>query len=242
MNTRRVKIKMCGMFRPADIDVINELRPDYCGFVVNFPKSHRSVSEEQLKFLRNKLSDGIVPVGVFVDEPADRVIRLLDEGLIDIAQLHGNEDDETAAFIRETTGKQVIRAFRASAYRESGCGSTTGPADRGEGSGASERHDELMRIYSRMLAEAASSPADMVLLDSGQGSGVTMDFRLLKEAIEETGFRRPWFLAGGLDLSNIPEALNTLEPYAIDLSGGLETDRLKDSARMRAVMEMVRAL
>ena len=107
----KVLIKMCGLRREADIDAVNRLRPEYIGFVF-FPGSKRVVTPETAKALRAKLTPGIRAVGVFVDEKEETVAGLLEEGTIDIAQLHGHEDEAYIARLRKLTGKPLIRAFR----------------------------------------------------------------------------------------------------------------------------------
>ena len=86
------QIKLCGLSRPQDIAAANALRPDYIGFV--FAKaSRRYVAPETAAKLRALLDPGIRAVGVFVNETPEQVAALLSEGVIDIAQLHGAEDD-----------------------------------------------------------------------------------------------------------------------------------------------------
>ncbi len=105
------RIKMCGIRRPEDITAVNEIRPDYVGFVF-FPGSRRNISLETATALRKKLSPGIQAVGVFVDEPPDTVVRLLREGVIDLAQLHGHEDESYLSRLRHLTDRPLIQAFR----------------------------------------------------------------------------------------------------------------------------------
>ena len=105
------QVKMCGLRRAEDIEAANRLMPEYIGFVFA-PASRRFISLEEAAALRQALSPGIRAVGVFVDEDAETVARLLESGVIDIAQLHGNEDEAYIARLKARTGKPVIRAFR----------------------------------------------------------------------------------------------------------------------------------
>lgn len=85
------------------------------------------------------------------------------------------------------------------------------------------------------LTEAEKSPADFVLLDNGAGgTGETFDWSLL------SSFNRPFFLAGGLRLENIAEAVSRFHPYALDLSSGVETDGYKDKEKIIAAVAAVR--
>ena len=106
------KIKFCGLTRPEDIAAANALKPEYIGFVFA-PKSKRHVSPQQAALLRAQLNPAIKAVGVFVNEPPEAVARLLNENILDIAQLHGQEDAAYLAQLRSLTAKPLWQAFRA---------------------------------------------------------------------------------------------------------------------------------
>lgn len=105
------RIKMCGLRRPEDVDAVNEILPEYTGFVF-FPGSKRHVSCETARILKSRLAPEIQTVGVFVDELPDNVAALLEEGIIDLAQLHGHEDEAYLERLRRLNGKPLIQAFR----------------------------------------------------------------------------------------------------------------------------------
>ena len=105
------RIKMCGLRREEDILAVNELKPDYIGFVF-YPGSRRYISPEAAKALRAKLLPGIRAVGVLVDETPEAAARLLEEGIVDMLQLHGHEDEAYLADLRHRTDRPLIQAFR----------------------------------------------------------------------------------------------------------------------------------
>ena len=105
------KIKFCGLTRTGDIEAANELKPDYIGFVF-WSKSKRAVTAGEAKILKSKLDPSIKAVGVFVDEDMEAVKSLFDGGIIDIAQLHGHEDEDYINGLKKASGKPVIKAFR----------------------------------------------------------------------------------------------------------------------------------
>lgn len=106
------KIKICGLSRFEDVEAINRAKPDYCGFVVNYPKSPRNISVEHLIELTKKVDSTIIPVGVFVDEPIKSIAELLNLGIIGVAQLHGNEDESYVKALQSLApGKSVWKAF-----------------------------------------------------------------------------------------------------------------------------------
>lgn len=111
------KIKFCGLSRPCDIAAANKLWPEYIGFVFA-PKSRRYVTPEQAADLKRMLAPGIQAVGVFADEPAENVAALLERGVIDIAQLHGGEDEAYIEKLRTLVRKPIIKAFRIRAAED----------------------------------------------------------------------------------------------------------------------------
>ena len=105
------KIKICGLTREEDIHYVNECLPDYIGFV--FAESRRQVDRKQADRMREKLDGRICPVGVFVNESADIVAELLNEEIIDIAQLHGDEGEDYIGLLKEKMKRgRIIQAVR----------------------------------------------------------------------------------------------------------------------------------
>lgn len=105
------KVKFCGLTRKVNILAANELKPDYIGFVFA-PKSKRYVSPNAAKELKVTLSPTIQAVGVFVNEETEKVAKIANENIIDLIQLHGNEDEEYIKKLRTLTNKPIISAIR----------------------------------------------------------------------------------------------------------------------------------
>lgn len=197
------RIKICGLSRSCDVAFVNEARPDWCGFIIDFPRSHRSVTPREALALRRQLAPGIVPVEVTVNQPVEAVAALLRSGAVDVAQLHGTEGESYLAALRTLApGHPLWKAFTLRT-----------PND---------------------LTAALASRADMILLDSGKGTGQTFDWSLLR------GVARPFLLAGGLTPENIPRAVREVHPWGVDLSSGVETDRRKDRDKILAAVAAAR--
>lgn len=105
-------IKICGLFRAEDIAYVNEALPDYAGFILHFPKSHRNLSVREAAQLRQQLSPAIKAVGVFVSQPLETVVRTASVTGIDIIQLHGNEDNAYIESLRNRCRQMIWKAFR----------------------------------------------------------------------------------------------------------------------------------
>lgn len=195
------RVKLCGLCRECDIAWANRMRADYIGFVFA-AKSKRYISTLQARRLKSLLNPQIKAVGVFVDAEAEDIAALLEEGIIDIAQLHGKEDEDYIKRLRKLTDKTIIKAFRME---------KTGP-----------------------VKEILHSSADYVLLDSGAGTGKVFDWQRIKD------IKRPYFLAGGLNPENAARAVSMLNPFALDVSSGIESDGVKDERKMEAFVNAVR--
>ena len=195
------ELKICGLSRLEDIIAVNRHGADYAGFVF-FKKSKRYVDPYKANELIELLRSDIKPVGVFMDEPIDDVVRIARISGVELVQLHGHESEEYVEYIKRTLDRPVIKAFKA-----------------GE-EGALER--------------AANTSADYVMIDSGAGSGKKFDWSILKD------LKRDYFLAGGLDPESVGEAISLLEPYAVDVSSGVETDGIKDEKKIAEFIKAVK--
>ena len=198
-----VKIKICGIRRLEDIEMVNRYLPDYIGFV--FADSKRKVSHELAKELKDNLNWNITAVGVFVDAAQEEILKLFDGGIIDVAQLHGMESEEYIKALKQKTDNKLklINAIEVSDDTD--------------------------------LLKYDSSAADYLLLDSGKGSGRTFDWRLIRKDL-----KKEFFLAGGLNSSNVTEAIDEFNPYAVDLSSSLETNGFKDENKIKEIMEVIK--
>ena len=110
-NFNKTMIKICGLRRREDILAVNEAKPDYCGFIIEFPSSFRSVTADEVRELVKELDPEIRPVGVFVNAPMELVRTLLDDGTLALAQLHGQEDESYIRELKTYTDKLIIKAF-----------------------------------------------------------------------------------------------------------------------------------
>lgn len=197
-----VKIKICGLRRLEDVEMVNKYKPDYIGFV--FADSKRKVSHELASQMKNNLNSNIMSVGVFVDASQEEILELFNRGIIEIAQLHGCENEDYINYLKENTNNElkIIKAIEMSEAKD--------------------------------LSKYDNSHADYLLLDSGKGSGKTFDWRLIRKDL-----KKEFFLAGGINSSNVRKAIEEFNPYAIDLSSGLETNDYKDENKIKEIMEAI---
>lgn len=111
------KIKLCGLYRLCDIQAVNEVLPEYIGFVFA-EKSRRYITPETAASFRQQLHPSIQAAGVFVQQQPEVVAELLNTGIVDMAQLHGGEDERYISRLRELTDKPLIKAFRIESVKD----------------------------------------------------------------------------------------------------------------------------
>lgn len=204
------KIKICGLSRREDIESVNMVSPDYIGFIMGFPKSHRNITIERAKTLRAGLKEEIQVVGVFVDAEISMIVDACAQKVIDIIQLHGREDIRYIERLKAVLASVEVQAKIIKAIQ------------------VKSKED---------LALIKEVPADMILLDAGMGDGRLFSqeqIDLLKSV------NRDYFLAGGLNPENVSELLESLHPFGVDVSSGVETEKKKDRKKIRRFVQNVR--
>lgn len=242
----RPLVKLCGLRTESDVAAANAALPDFAGFVIEVPGKRRSISNDTAITLAKRLDARIRPVGVFVNAPVDTVNRFLNEVLNSAVQLHGAEDASYIARVRAISSKAAgadtklleQEAVQQEAGNRSEVATLNGfarPAPR------TIRIIQAFRIHSAGdTLRAAASTADLALLDNGAGTGQPFDWRLL------TGFPRPFLLAGGLGPDNLTQAIKQAQAAAgdhflgVDMSSSLETNGMKDPAKMKAAVQAAR--
>lgn len=213
------KIKLCGMMKPCDIEYANRVKTDLVGFI--FANTRRKISAAQAKQFREALDAEIPAVGVFVNEDISVITSLVQDGCIDMIQLHGEEDADYIRRLREVCDVPVIKAVKVQTVEQI-------------------RQAAALSVDYLLL--------DTYRKGVLGGTGEAFDWELLREAKAAAGdtaegelFGKPYFLAGGLHAGNLREAA-ALGSYGLDVSSGIETDGSKDFTKMVEVMELLRSI
>ena len=203
------KVKICGLTRVEDIDAVNYSKPDFIGFV--FAPSRRRVSIDTAAALKAKLDPQIKSVGVFVNEAVESVAGIYNKGIIDIAQLHGDENPEYIQRLKDVCECPIIKSISVGAN------------------------------YAIPIFDPFPIAPDYLLFDTTSaqrgGGGKAFDWHILE------GYSGlPYFLAGGLSAATVTGAIHLLGPHGIDVSSGVETNGIKDAAKIDEFVRKVRAV
>ena len=208
-------VKFCGFTQPSDIKIAAQLGVDAVGLVF-YPPSPRAVTIEQAQLLSASLPAFISVVALVVNMSQDELVKLANRVSFDIIQFHGDETPEQCQQLARAVNKRWIKALRINA----------------------EQHTAAS--VSAEINEFAAAGANSILLDAYHphkygGTGARFDWNLLPQDSS-----LPIILAGGLDPDNVAATLE-LPIYAVDISGGIESDKgKKDAAKMRAFMKAVK--
>ena len=253
------RIKICGLKRIEDVYAVNEFKPDYVGFV--FAATKRFVSDESAAIMKAALNSDIPAVGVFVNEPIAHIVKLVREKSIDIIQLHGQEDLDYVNRLREELKKEVGSQDKGETSRIPLIKVVRIDVTMDEKHATEKLADEKLadektvnenvyaawkekqtEINRKLILEAKKCEPEYLLFDSKVkgipgGSGQTFNVETLPDD-EEIGL--PYFLAGGIDLSNVADLIALKSPFGIDVSSAVETDGLKDAEKIKAMIEAVR--
>ncbi len=192
-------VKICGISTIDDALVAARAGADAIG--LNFvPESRRYIPHERARHIVEGLPPGIVKVGLFVNCPAQEVCRACDLLGLDLIQLHGDEPPE---FIGKLAGRPVMRAFRLA-------GSDLTPVA------------EYLDACRRLECLPRLALLDAFCKDRYGGTGRTTDWSLAARYHEEVAIP-PLVLAGGLNPSNVAEAIRAVRPVAVDTASGVES-------------------
>lgn len=219
-------VKVCGMTLPGQVAAIDGMGADFLGFIFA-AKSPRNVTPELVASIpRGKAKR----VGVFVEQGAEEVNRIMDAAGLDFAQLHAGQDE---AFCRAVGPERVIKVFWPRKYLAAAPEGTEGPP---AGVEAARALDALRRDMDRFAPLCS-----LMLLDSGTsggGHGVSLDFSSLAGLDPP----RPWLLAGGLSTANASRALAQARPSGLDLNSGVEASPgVKDITKVSQAIHIVKS-
>lgn len=217
MNLNRTRIKICGLTQKHDIDCAVALGVDAIGFVF-YPPSKRYVAPEQASTLVRDLPAFVSTVALFVNPSKQDVQNVIEVLRPSLLQFHG---DETAEFCA-SFGLPYLKAFRVGAPM----------LDSPEG----------LANFCAAFGNAAGWLFDSYTVAYG-GSGQSFDYSLLSQVLEPQFKARPVVVSGGLNHSNVSQAIQTLKPWAVDVSSGVEqAPGLKSAEKMADFVNAVRLI
>lgn len=105
-----MKIKICGIKNENEAKIINECMPDIAGFV--FASGKRQIDINKAKILKKIINPEIETAGIFVEQNEDEILKIYNEKVIDIIQLHGDYDERTIKNLKEKTNAKIIKVIR----------------------------------------------------------------------------------------------------------------------------------
>lgn len=213
-----IAVKICGLNSEASVQASIDGGAAFLGFNFYEP-SPRYVTPETAGRLTENLPDHVQATALFVDPTDDDIEEVLSTANIKLLQLHGSESVERTGTIKSNFGRPVMKANAIS-----------GPSDI--------RRAKTFEGVADILLFDAKPPVDRDDALPG-GNGLPFDWALLAEENWST----PWMLSGGLEASNVAEAVEISGAKIVDVSSGVEDRRgHKDLALISEFLDKVRAL
>lgn len=213
----RTRIKLCGLTRIADVEQAVAAGADAIGLVF-YPPSPRSVNAQQAAQLLTGLPPFISSVGLFVNATIEEVEQVLAVAPISILQFHGDETLAQCCAIAKKMQRPFVRALRVRP--------DTTAADLLE---CESQFRSASPLFAGLLLDT--------WVDAYGGSGKVFDWSLIPADLA-----RRVVLSGGLNVQNVTDAVQSVRPFAVDVSSGIESAKgIKDAAMMHAFVSAVRA-
>lgn len=207
------KIKICGIRDGNALESAIAARADHAGFVF-YPPSPRALTPREAAPLAARAAGRIERVGLFVDATDAEIAEAVAAAGLEAIQLHGSESPERAAALRARHGIAVWKALAV--------------AERDDIARAARYRDAVDLILFDAKTPKGALPG---------GMGLRFDWDLLR------GLRSPidWGIAGGIDITNVAEAIATTGAPLVDVSSGVESaPGVKDPDLIRAFARAVR--
>ncbi|MEM2994894.1 MAG: phosphoribosylanthranilate isomerase [Candidatus Bathyarchaeia archaeon] len=210
---RVVKVKICGITNKEDLRMVCNVGADAVGFVVGVPSSPRNLTMEKAEKLVRLVPAFVNSVVVTVPKTLEEVLTIYERLKPNAIQIHGEEALNAKILREKTFGTSLIRAFSIK---------------------SKENMDKFAVEETKFF--------DAVLLDSylhGKhgGTGIVHNWTLTKK-VREILHLKPLILAGGLTPENVKEAIQTVKPYAVDVSTGVESKPgVKDPKKVEAFIK-----
>jgi phosphoribosylanthranilate isomerase len=216
-------IKICGITNLEDARTAIDAGANALGFVF-YDKSPRRVDAESARDLVAQLPPGLEKVGVFVDAEADTIRATVAHAGLTAIQLHGPETidhlwEDSRPLLDRMGVSRTILAVSGDRLKRSG-----------------------IAIGQRIFEEVFALLLDAQSNGRFGGTGTTFDWQGARAMVQVLSLKLPIIVAGGLNASNVSEAIRLLQPFGVDVSSGVEArPGKKDPAKIRAFIEAVRA-
>ena len=187
--------KICGIKNEDTLICCEDNSVDFFGMIF-YPKSPRNISIEDASNLQKKSENlNINGVGVFVNKNINEIEDIIKKVRLKYVQLHGSEDEEYIKTLKRI-GVKVIKSISISNINDLRNISNYNSSDY------------FLFDYKPMKNELPG------------GNAKSFDWNILKNL----NTNKPWFLSGGINIKNIQEILNDINPFGVDLSSGVEKE------------------
>ncbi len=199
-----MELKICGLSKILEVETCVAYNVNYCGFILNYPKSHRYISFEQARALTNIHREDTKYVGVLV-KPSEKELETFSQLNFDYFQLYGNYSDAKIFEIKKKTKKKIIASIQV------------------------EKKKDVQNFKN------VEKAADIILWDSsGYEESLSWDFQWIKTILTS----KKKMIAGNITIEKLSDLTNIAD--IIDVSGALETNKVKDIEKIKKFITKIK--
>ena len=208
------KIKICGINEIKIINCCINNGIEYCGLIF-YEKSPRFVNLELAKKIINYVyNKKIIPVGVFVNKPLNKIMKIIKKTCLKHIQLHGDEDNNYIKHLKKEFDLKIIKSIGIN------------------------NKDDLKKMDDLQLSDYFLFDYKPIINELPGGNAKRFDWSLLQNIT----ISKPWFISGGINIGNIGQIDKKLIPYGIDISSGVEEKPgIKSSHKINALLKILNA-
>ena len=216
------KIKICGLKNVDDALYVHNCGADALGFVIETPvNSPRNITKQDAKRIITKLPPFATSVGVTIPENLKTALSVINETGINAIQIHGDFESHNLVKLKEEKNIQLIRCYSVDGSTQSDIAIST-------------------------IEDYLNNNVDAILLDTkgekgSGGTGQVHNWNISSDI--RHSFDIPFILAGGITIENVENAIDVVNPYAVDVASGVEVEPgLKDRGKILEIIQKVRAI
>lgn len=205
-------VKVCGLKETEHIELCSENKANAVGFIYNVPSSPRNLEKSKLMNLLNDIPKKLLRVVVFKPQKVLELEKITNEIDVDLYQIHSNFENQELDEISADLKKRIILALQVN------------PSNK------DDVINKINKYYDQFFG---------FLIDNSEGHGTEFNFNIVADIIDNTKGARI-IVAGGININNIENIIKNLNPYGIDVSSSLESEKgVKEPLKIEIFLKKV---
>jgi len=206
-------VKICGLKQYDHVQLCIDNGANAVGFIYKVPSSHRNLTSIELKNILSEIGNSILTVVVFKPASVPELVEVMNDIPATLFQIHISFDFKELEKLSNYHKNKIILALNVNEANKQLV------------------IDQINDLKNQFFA---------FLIDNSEGHGKELDFELVKDILDKTSGTKV-IVAGGINTKNVKYILDILEPYGIDASSSLESEKgIKDTPKIKEFLEIIK--